>query len=94
MIAERLPQLAAMPRKDKWLVMHELEDEFFDDRYHSAETAEAKQAVLEELDRKLQRYSEHPESSPLWESVRTRLRQQLAEWRLVNRGIPNSGSSF
>ncbi len=36
MIAERLPELAAMSREDKWLVMHELEDEIFDDRYHSA----------------------------------------------------------
>lgn len=71
MIAECLPDLAAMSRDQKWLVFRELEEELAADDL--TETAEGKAAVIEILDQRWQHYQADPDSATPWSTVRERM---------------------
>ena len=71
MIAERLPQLAAMSRDQKWLVFRELEEELAAD--DSTETPAGKAAVIEILEQRWQNYLSDPGSATTWSKVQERM---------------------
>jgi hypothetical protein len=74
MIAEQLPQLAAMSRMDKWAVYWELEDELKDDDFDVSETPEGKAAIMELIEARLQHYSEHPETAISQDELQERMK--------------------
>ncbi len=85
MIAERLPQLAAMSLEEKWEVFRELDEELHqqaitgdDPQLHDPETAAA---VKELLESRTAHYREHPETARPWEEVRARLKQRFDTWK-------------
>jgi hypothetical protein len=85
MIAERLPQLAAMSRQEKWEVYRELDEELHqqgdagdDPQLHDAETVAA---ISELLEARLAHYRAHPESARPWEEVRASLKQRCEAWK-------------
>lgn len=89
MIAERLPQLAAMSREEKWEVYRELDEELHqqndagsDPQLHDAETAAA---INELLEARLAHYRAHPETARPWEEVRASLQQRFAAWKADRR---------
>lgn len=71
MIAECLPQLAAMSRDQKWLVFRELEEELAAD--DSTETPAGKSAVIEILEQRWQNYLSDPDSATTWDKVQERM---------------------
>jgi len=79
MIAECLPDLAAMSRDQKWLVFRELEEELAVNDL--TETAEGKAAVIEILDQRWQHYQADPDSATTWSSVRERMHAYRAQRR-------------
>lgn len=83
MIAERLPELAAMPVAEKWIVLHELKEELCDDASELSESAEGAAAIKELLDYRWKQYQADPSTSTSWESVREKMhesrRQRLAD---------------
>jgi hypothetical protein len=79
MIAERLPQLAAMSRDQKWLVFRELEEELATD--DSTETPEGKAAVIEILEQRWQTYLDDPGTATTWSKVKERMHAYRAQRR-------------
>lgn len=79
MIAERLPQLAAMSRDQKWLVFRELEEELAAD--DSTETPAGKAAVIEILEQRWQNYVTDPGSATTWGKVKERMHAYRAQRR-------------
>lgn len=83
MIAERLPELAAMPTAEKWVVLLELKEELCDDADDLSESPEGKTAVKELLDYRWKQYLADPSTATTWESVQERMqasrRQRLAD---------------
>lgn len=89
MIAERLPQLAAMSLEEKWEVYRELDEELHqqaiagdDPQLHDPETATA---VKELLEARQAHYEAHPETARPWEEVRTTLKQRFDAWKTERR---------
>lgn len=85
MIAERLPELAAMTREEKWEVMVELEEELHhsegsseDPQWHDPETAAA---IKELLESRMAHYQAHPETARPWEEVRASLKTRFEAWK-------------
>ena len=79
MIAERLPQLAAMSRDQKWLVFRELEEELAAD--DSTETPEGKTAIMEILEQRWQTYLDDPGTATNWNKVQERMHAYRAQRR-------------
>lgn len=79
MIAERLPQLAAMSRDQKWLVFRELEEELAAD--DSTETPAGKTAVIEILEQRWLNYVNDPSSATTWNKVQERMHAYRAQRR-------------
>jgi len=79
MIAERLPQLAAMSRDQKWLVFRELEEELAAD--DSTETPAGKAAVIEILEQRWLNYVNDPSSATTWNKVQERMHAHRAQRR-------------
>ncbi|WP_395731457.1 hypothetical protein [Prosthecobacter sp.] len=79
MIAERLPELAAMSRDQKWLVFRELEEELAAD--DSTETLAGKAAVVEILEQRWQNYLADPGSATTWSKVQERMHAYRAQRR-------------
>jgi hypothetical protein len=79
MIAERLPQLAAMSRDQKWLVFRELEEELAAD--DSTETPAGKAAVIEILEQRWQNYLSDPGSATTWSKVQESMHAYRAQKR-------------
>lgn len=82
MIAERLPELAAMPVAEKWLVLNELKEELCDEHRDLSESAEGKAAIKELLDYRWRQFQADPSIATTWEAVREKMhasrRQRLA----------------
>lgn len=85
MIAERLPELAAMTREEKWEVMVELEEELNhsgglseDSQLHDPETVAA---IKELLEARMAHYQAHPETARPWEEVRESLKSRFEAWK-------------
>ena len=79
MIAELLPELAAMPRDQKWLVFRELEEELTEN--DSTETPEGRAAVLELLEQRCQNYLSDPSTATTWGKVQERMHAYRAQRR-------------
>lgn len=79
MIAELLPELAAMSRKEKWLVFRELEEELAED--DATESPEGKAAVMEILEQRWQAYVDAPDTATTWSKVRERMHAYRAQRR-------------
>ena len=75
MIAERLPQFAAMSRDQKWLVFRELEAD------DSTETPEGKTAIMEILEQRWQTYLDDPSTATTWSKVQERMHAYRAQRR-------------
>ncbi len=73
MIAERLPELAAMPVMEKWVVLNELKDELCGDHDDASESDEGKAAIQALLDYRWQQYLADPSTATTWEAVRDRM---------------------
>jgi hypothetical protein len=89
MIAERLPELAAMTREEKWEVLHELEEELGyehgladDPQVNDLET---KVAVAELLKARMAEYEAHPETARPWHEVRASIQQRFEAWKADRR---------
>ena len=89
MIAERLPQLAAMSLEEKWEVYRELDEELHqqddtdsDPQLHDSGTVAA---VKELLESRMAHYRAHPETARPWEEVRTSLKQRFDAWKADGR---------
>ncbi len=81
MIAERLPELAAMSRDEKLEVYHELDQELNgqdDPQLHDPEVVDAIKQLLE---RRWEHYLAHPETARPWNEVRESLQQRYADWK-------------
>jgi hypothetical protein len=76
MIAERLPELAAMSREEKWEVFNELDFELNGQADPQLEDTHTKAAILELLELRLAHYDEHPETARPWSEVRERLQER------------------
>ncbi|MCA1964430.1 MAG: addiction module protein [Prosthecobacter sp.] len=79
MIAERLPELAAMSQEEKWLVYRELEEEFISMDNTELEPVKAEIAAI--LQARVDEYQANPESGLPWDAARARLHQRYAEWK-------------
>lgn len=79
MIAELLPDLAAMSRKEKWLVFRELEEELTEN--DATETPEGKAAVMEILEQRWQDYLAAPSTATTWSKVQERMHAYRAQRR-------------
>lgn len=79
MIAERLPELAAMSREEKLEVLDELQDELSGIDMTEVEPYKSQIAAL--LEARLEHCQRHPETVAPWEEVRARLQQRYAEWK-------------
>jgi hypothetical protein len=89
MIAERLPQLAAMSLEEKWEVYRELDEELHqqadtddDPQLHDPE---AVAAVKELLEARQAHYRAHPETARPWEEARASLKQRFDAWKTDRR---------
>ena len=85
MISERLPQLAAMTREEKWQLLHELEEELHGDsaeaddpQMHDPET---KAAIAELLTARMAEYKAHPETARPGNEVRASIQQRFEAWK-------------
>ncbi len=79
MIAELLPELAAMSRKEKWLVFRELEEELTED--DTTETLEGKAAVMQILEQRWLAYLDAPNTATTWGKVQERMHAYRAKRR-------------
>lgn len=73
MIAERLPELAAMPVSEKWLVLNELKEELCEDHDDLSDSAEGNAALKELLDYRWRQFQADPGSATTWEAVREKM---------------------
>jgi hypothetical protein len=80
MIAERLPELAAMTREEKWEVMVELEEELHHSQ-HSQDDPETAAAIKELLEVRMAHFRAHPETARPWEEVRAGLKTRFEAWK-------------
>lgn len=85
MIAERLPQLAAMTREEKWEVLHELEEELGYEHGLADDPQltdpETKAAIAELLTARMAEYKAHPETARPWQEVRASIQQRFEAWK-------------
>lgn len=91
MIAERLPQLAAMTREEKWEVLHELKEELYreiagDDDPHLNDP-ETRTAIDELLAARRTYYRLHPKTARPWHEVRAELQQRFRELKIARQRI-------
>lgn len=73
MIAERLPELAAMPIMEKWVVLNELKQELCEDNDSTSETTEGKAAIRDLLDYRWKQFLADPSTATTWEAVREKM---------------------
>lgn len=73
MIAERLPELDAMPVVEKGLVLNELKEELCGDHDDLPESSEGKVAIKELLDNRWRQFQADPGSATTWETVREKM---------------------
>jgi hypothetical protein len=81
MIAERLPELAAMSREEKWEVLHELDEELNDPQDAQLNDPATVDAIKELLESRMAHYREHPETARPWEEVRASLKTRFEAWK-------------
>lgn len=81
MIAERLPELAAMSREEKLQVLEELENEIYRPEEHEQESPEVSAAIKELLEARWREYQADPDTASPWEIVRQRLQNRLEAWK-------------
>ena len=74
MIAEKLPELMAFSREEKWQVMIELEQELTAGDPTMKEPL--KSEIVAELERRWQHYLAHPETAVSWEEASRRMKAQ------------------
>jgi len=85
MIAERLPELAAMSREEKWEVFHELDSELNGQRDPQLEDPDTRAAVTELLSARWDHYQAHPETARPWAEVREGLQQRYEAFKADRR---------
>lgn len=81
MIAERLPELAAMSQEEKWLVYRELEEELHADVDSRTGDPEAAAAFSKMLEARMEHYHANPESALTLEQ----LGQRMSTWKSKSR---------
>lgn len=84
MIAERLPELAAMSREEKLQVLEELENEIYRPEEYEQESPEVSAAIKELLEARLAHYHAHPETALTLDQLRHRMSTWKSKFRSQN----------